>query len=224
MLNPRGVLSFSEVTDRTVHFANMIDPYDFGVLITWLQTGLLKMPRNGNLAVTRCISTIIAADYLQMIRIERYVEDVKAWLEDYLGADRKVLSADHLQLMQRHSEIFQKKAKAIGILAAKAAVRPFLTGHLDHIPGKATTEWAGDSPHFMALMKNDAEYAFNVMMQVRHTLHTAKRRNKARLMSTVTICQANGTSTGYDCFDIVQYWDPLLSSSPSHSHKAAFTI
>lgn len=38
-----------------------------------------------NLAVTRCISTIIAADYLQMIRTEEYVEDAKAWLEEYLG-------------------------------------------------------------------------------------------------------------------------------------------
>lgn len=140
------------------------------------------------------------------------------------GADRKVLSADHLQLMQLHAGIFQKKAKAIGILAAKAAVRPFLTSHLDHIPGRAKTEWAGDAPHFMTLMENDAGYASNVMMEVRHTLHTAKRRDDAPLGLAITIWQGNDTSTGYNCFDIVQYWDPLFSFSPSHRDKAAFTI
>lgn len=167
------------------------------------------MPRKGNLAVTRCISSIAAADYLQMSNTDRYIKDVETCFHRYPCDSRKTLLPHHLQLMHRHSFLFQKKAKGISAFAAKAAVRPFMTSHLFESPGKLDknirTEWTETASHFMGLMDNDTTYVANVMVEVRQTLRTAKRQDNVQLSSAVSFEYRGFPETQYARFDLVRY-------------------
>jgi hypothetical protein len=156
---------FSERLSNSVKFQDGIQSKDFEVLITWLQTGLLKMPRDPVCAITMCISTVIDGDYLQMVSLEEYLAAVKDFLRKTLRGNRTALSRDHLLLMQQKSDLFQTKAEIISTVIAQAAVRPFMTSYLGRAQSGQDTlgvaKWKPIILHYEDLMENDIHYSMS---------------------------------------------------------------
>lgn len=101
MLKSDTSLSFSEKTEGVVKFCETVSAYELGVLVTWLQAGLLKMPQDETLAITVCITSVIAADYLGMLNMDGFVEDVAECFKGGLVANRTALAVVNLQLMEQ---------------------------------------------------------------------------------------------------------------------------
>lgn len=224
MLKHDARLSFSEKTEGVVKFHDTVSGYDFGILITWLQTGLVKLPQDDSSALAACISSIIAADYLGISNAAGYIGDMGERFAERLVANRMALSAENLQLIQQHKDLLEKKARPILTFAARAAVRPFLTAQRITIPGQATTEQMAVAVHYQGLMANNAMYAADVMIEVRQTLLNGHRQNDVALRGATTLGEGSPVSTKYKCFDLVRYWDPLIQFSKDYESAAAFTI
>ncbi|KAB5551099.1 hypothetical protein GE09DRAFT_1240235 [Coniochaeta sp. 2T2.1] len=186
--------TWSELGDGGVNLTE-VSSYEFGVLVTWLQSGLLKTPQDPAEAITACLSTISCADYLQMVNLAKYVEILNDFLTRTLRENRMALEKVHLTFMRKHELIFQTKAKSIGSLVAQAAVRPSLTCHLkSKVDTPAAAEWSKVIRHYEKLTTGSKAYSQKVMAESLSTLAKGKRRDKAFLRSKI-ISRATHRST-----------------------------
>ena len=217
--------NFSGQGGKSVKLPEGTHPNHFEVLLTWLQTGLLKMPCDSVSAIGMCISTIIDAAQLQMVNFENYIAVVEGYLRKILPDNRMALSHDHLFVMQQHSNLFQTEATPVKAILARAAVRPFLSSHIAVTEKESVdarlANWKQVISHYEDLMENDIQYTKDVMTEVRETLRTCKRSNNVGLRAKARFCENN---IHYDWFDIVIYPDPLLTRAGSDVRMSYFTI
>ena len=122
--------------------------YHFGVLVTWLQSGLLTMPHDPATAIATWRFTISTADYLQMVNVEKYVETIKMFMTKTLRKTRTAFDSRHLAFMQQEDLIFRTKGKSITTVVTQAAVRPLMTCHLKN----RGDNWAVSIRHYEKLV------------------------------------------------------------------------
>ncbi|KAB5580200.1 hypothetical protein GE09DRAFT_1254720 [Coniochaeta sp. 2T2.1] len=140
MLRPGS--EWSECQASCVYFKELSSDI-FGVLVTWLQSGLLRMPQDPVETITASLCTISTADYLQMVNLDKYIETVKSFLAKTLRANRRALDKSHLSFMRDKDVLFRTKARSIAVVAAKAAVKRFLTCHLNQAETRPLREIRG---------------------------------------------------------------------------------
>jgi hypothetical protein len=205
--------NFTERGNHSITLESPVDANSFGVLITWLQTGMLLLPLDPVDAMRTCISTVVVADYLQMVNTETYIAAVENLMRKTLQGCLKALTEEHLHGIDNSPWVFETKARSIRTVAAQAAVPPFMTTHLQSDPDPAGTQaqhWQLTISHYQHLMDTSIQFAQDVMAEVRKTLLAGQRKDFHILRSRVTFC---GGTARYFLFDLVRYPDPLLTNA-----------